>query len=665
VVSRAASAIVIAVGGLVLVGWALDIATLKSVLPGLATMKANTALAFILAGVSLWLLREDPSPRPSPLGGEGGRRLGEGRWWIAQGCACLVALLGALTLGEHLVGWDLGIDQLLFSSGRMAPATALGFLFLGLSLLLVAREKRGGQSAAHLLALGGALIALLALVGYAYNVQSLYGVGFYSSVALHTAFTSLALGVGVLFARPNRGLMAVVTSDTAGGVLARRVLLPAVGVPVVLGWLRLVGQRRGFYGTEFGLSLMVVSAVAILGILIWWSAGSLYRTDMERRRALEELVEREARFRGTLEAAPDAVIIVNAGGRIVLTNAQTEALFGYKQEELLDKPLESLLPDRFRGRHAEHRTGYMSAPRPRPMGAGLDLYARRKDGSEFPVDVKLSPLETAEGTIVISAVRDITERKRTEQEIRKLNEELEQRVIERTAELEAANKELEAFSYSVSHDLRAPLRAIDGFSRIVVEKHAAELPAEAQRYLGTVRENAKQMGQLIDDLLSFSRLSRQAMKIQRVEMAGLARQALAELRAEQEGRRVEVSIGDMPPGQGDPALLRQVLVNLLSNALKFTRRREAAQIEVGCRTEGGEPVWFVRDNGVGFDMRYADKLFSVFQRLHRPEEYEGTGVGLAIVQRIVHRHGGRVWAEADVDKGASFYFTLEGGSRNG
>jgi len=671
-VTQAASAIAIVVGGLVLAGWTLDIGVLKSVLPGLVTMKPNTALAFILAGVALWLLREDPSPRPSPPGGEGGRRLGEGRRRVGQACASLVALVGLLTLGEYLSGWDLRIDQLLFKEasgtigtpfpGRMASNTALNVLMLGLALLLLDAETRHGHRPVQFLALAAALSSLLALIGYSYGVNALYDATSNTAMALHTSATFMLLCAGILFARPDRGLMALFMSDTAGGILARRLLPPAVGIPLVLGWLRLAGQHAGFYETEFGLSLMVLAAIVVLTMLIWWSAGSLYRTDMERRRALEELKEREARFRGVLEAAPDAVIIVNAGGRIVLTNAQTEAMFGYKREELLDKPLESLLPDRFRGRHAEHRTGYMSAPRGRPMGAGLDLYARRKDGSEFPVDVKLSPLETAEGTIVISAVRDITERKKAEEQIRRLNEELEQRVIERTAELEAANKELEAFSYSVSHDLRAPLRAIDGFSRIVVERHAAELPADAQRHLGTVRENAKQMGQLIDDLLSFSRLSRQALKIQRVEMAGLARQALAELRAEQEGRRVEVSIRDMPAGQGDPALLRQVLVNLLSNALKFTRRREAAQIEVGWRTEGGEPVWFVRDNGVGFDMRYGDKLFSVFQRLHRPEEYEGTGVGLAIVQRIIHRHGGRVWAEAEVDKGATFYFTLREGA---
>lgn len=239
-----------------------------------------------------------------------------------------------------------------------------------------------------------------------------------------------------------------------------------------------------------------------------------------------------------------------------------------------------------------------------------------------------------------------------------------------TAALEAANKELEAFSYSVSHDLRAPLRAMDGFSRILLEEYASQLSPEAQRYLRLVRDSARQMGLLIDDLLAFSRLSRQPLNKQPVAPAKLVRQALEELRAEQEGRRIEIIIGDPSAGSGqalpicqaDPILLKQVFVNLLSNALKFTRRREVARIEVGYLPrpgEGGEGgAYFVKDNGVGFDMRYADKLFGVFQRLHRAEEYEGTGVGLAIVQRIIHRHGGRVWAEAEVDGGATFYFTI-------
>ena len=230
----------------------------------------------------------------------------------------------------------------------------------------------------------------------------------------------------------------------------------------------------------------------------------------------------------------------------------------------------------------------------------------------------------------------------------------------RAEQLQQANSELEAFAYSVSHDLRAPLRAINGFSRILLEEHAPQLSDEAQHYLHLVRDNAQYMGQLVDDLLAFSRLSRQPLKLQRVVCTDLVRQVLVELGHEHEGRRVDITIGELPVCQADPVLLKQVFVNLLANALKFTRQRDVAVITIGCREDGGERIYFVQDNGVGFDMRYASKLFGVFQRLHSSEEYEGTGVGLAIVQRIIHRHGGRVWAEAVVDQGATFYFTLGG-----
>jgi signal transduction histidine kinase len=273
-------------------------------------------------------------------------------------------------------------------------------------------------------------------------------------------------------------------------------------------------------------------------------------------------------------------------------------------------------------------------------------------------------------------------------------ENMQMQLNHRAEQLEVANKELEAFSYSISHDLRAPLRAMDGFSRILLEEHASQLSAEARRYLGLVRGNTQQMGHLIEDLLAFSQLIRQPLKKQTVAPAEVVRQALAELRAGQEERNIEVTIGDLPVCEADPALLKQVWVNLLSNALKFTRKRKVARIEAGYmtiedfRSQNADwaarlpqseilnlkshsaslrgqvsAIYYVRDNGVGFDMQYVHKLFGVFQRLHRSEEYEGTGVGLAIVQRIVHRHGGRIWAEAEVDKGATFYFTLGGGTR--
>ena len=243
--------------------------------------------------------------------------------------------------------------------------------------------------------------------------------------------------------------------------------------------------------------------------------------------------------------------------------------------------------------------------------------------------------------------------------IRQLNADLELRVIERTTQLEAANRELEAFSYSVSHDLRTPLRAIDGFSQVVLTQFGPQLPEDGRRYLQTIRAGAQKMGALIDDLLAFARLNRQELSKRSFDTGKLVSNALEELGSPWPERKVEVRLDELPVSSGDPALLKQVWLNLLSNALKYTRKREIAVLEIGCLKTKGIDTFFVRDNGTGFDMRYADKLFGVFQRFHRAENYEGTGVGLAIVQRIIHRHGGHIWADSAVNQGTTFYFTME------
>jgi two-component system, sensor histidine kinase and response regulator len=265
----------------------------------------------------------------------------------------------------------------------------------------------------------------------------------------------------------------------------------------------------------------------------------------------------------------------------------------------------------------------------------------------------------------LSVVLPVLARALTVRQLRLENAALEKRIRERTTELEAANKgleaankELEAFSYSVSHDLRAPLRHIDGFSRLLVDGHSASLSPAGQRLLGQVCSAAERLGKLIDDLLNFSRLSRQPLVKRTVSLSNLVQEVLRELEGDREGRNVEIRLGNLPDCLGDAALLKQVFVNLLSNAQKFTRKKEQALIELDCQQKDGELQCLVRDNGAGFDMKYADRLFGVFQRLHHVDQFEGTGVGLSIVQRIIHRHGGRIWPESELDRGTTFHFTL-------
>lgn len=526
----------------------------------------------------------------------------------------------------------------------------------------------------------------------------------------------------------------------------------------------------------------LLGAFFVLLLLLVVVSGVITHKDCLRRRSESRIRDSEARFRGLLDSAPDAVIIVDDQGLITLVNAQTEQWFGYDRDELVDRPIEVLIPKRFRDAHESHRQDYIHSPTIRPMGMNLDLAGRRKDGSEFPVEVSLSPLHTEQGLLVTSIIRDITtrkqaeeaqhqvqaryqdlvnnlpvgvyrkttegngqfievnpamltmfeadnmeellthpvgelyvdpeqrreyyrqifeqgavnnvelrlrtlrgrefdasvtaamkqqdsdgriyidavvedigDRKRSERRIQQLNESLRSR----STELETINRELEAFSYSVSHDLRAPLRAIDGFSRTLLNDYDKALDERGRDRLGRVRAAAQRMAVLIDELLRLSRVSRTEISREGVDLSQIARQVMEEFHQDDPQRAVNLKLNPNLRTRADPRLLRVVMDNLLGNAWKFTKGCDEALIEIGNNLNGNEEhVFFVRDNGAGFDMAFADKLFGAFQRLHDNHEFPGTGIGLATVQRVIHKHGGRIWAESEVGRGATFYFTL-------
>ncbi len=413
--------------------------------------------------------------------------------------------------------------------------------------------------------------------------------------------------------------------------------------------VRLLSERKG---REVATRTVMTAALlfCVVGGVLTSTTQFLLarRLETQRLALVSEIALREAaelRFRTILDQAPQPIIVSDGEGRILEVNSETVAEFGYGREELIGQSGAMLVPARDQVARAERRKEILGEFKARSLGP--DLVCVRKDGSEFPAVARLCPIQTPDGPQFITSLVNVSERKRIEDELLRANQ-----------AFEAANKELEAFAYSVSHDLRAPLRGMTGFSQILIEDFGSQLPPQAQEYLGRIQRAGTRMGQLIDDMLTLSRISRGELGHESVNLSALAADVLDDLRKTEPERKVECAVADGLKVTGDARLLRILLDNILGNAWKFTGHAAIPCIEFATTSTDGGQAFYVRDNGAGFDMAYADKLFGAFQRLHTSDEFPGTGIGLAIAQRIVNRHGGRIWAEGSVGNGATFYFTV-------
>lgn len=643
VFSRVVAVLAVAIGFSVLLGWEFGSVALKSVLPGFATMKANTALAFVLCGAALWFLH-----RPV-------HKQNAARVWLGGGCAAVVILIGVVTLGEYLFGWNPGIDQLLFRDtatapplhpGRPAFATALNFSLLGAAFLLMEVDARVSRYIAQGMGLIVFSIGFLALLGYAYHVSALYHVPAYSSMAVHTGILFVLLSVALPCTQPERGWIGMVTEEGPGGTLLR-LLLPAVVLgPPIIGGIWLAWERAGLYHSRFGLALFATSNMLVFSAMVWFAAYSIQSVEAERKRAEQQL---KASFKEVcdLKTALDEhaiVAITDPQGKITFANDKFCAISKYSREELLGQD-HRIVNSAY---HSKEFIGDLW----RTIASGRvwhgEIKNKAKDGSYYWVDTTIVPFLNADGKpyqyVVIRA--DITERKQQAEAILHANEALER-----------SNVELQQFAYIASHDLQTPLRNISGFLQLLKSHYAGKLDEKADHWIRRSIQSSQQLHVLITDILAYSRVDSRARPFKPVSLREVFDDSVGLLEASIRDAGGEVTCDELPTVMGDQSQLVQLMHNLIGNGLKY-HGPEPPRVHVSAERLGDDWVVSVRDNGIGIAPKHHERIFEIFKRLHTREEYPGTGIGLAVCRRVVHRHGGKIWAESETDHGSVFKFTI-------
>jgi signal transduction histidine kinase len=664
VLPRAAALLAVAIAVCALSGWALHVDVLKSIVPREAPLEANTAVGLLLAGGALWMLLTEERPRRRDVF-----------------VAIAVLLLGLLTLAQHVFDLDFAIDELLFADitdlpgkvpGRMSPYSAVALVGIGLALAVFsAPTLRPVVWAAAALA---AVIGAVPLAGYVSNAAAVIGNRWLSPLAASVGFVLLGGGI---FAASVRG-MEWRRRRAPRSSVERKVLAAFAGALLLLvaGALFTYRASVDFAESSEGISRTEQLRDALDDLYVVLSGAESAQAAYLLTGRIQSR-EEYSRLAASSHAYQRTIASFVAGDPTQA--ADLDRLKAHVQRRL--KLLEEVTALYDENGLSSAREAIASDEGAASMRAILELTTRMDERGEavliqrentlartrqLTLGSLLLTLAVATGIFIAlfrGISREMSARADAELDLRERNREvlaLNSELAQRAAEVEAMNKELEAFSYSVSHDLRAPLRHIDGYIEMLLEEAGETLSEEAKRHLAVIADSSRHMSDLIDDLLDFSKSGRVELHAERVDLGPLASDVIRSLEMGTRGRAIEWDIEDLPAVRGDPALLRQVFVNLIDNAVKYTRQRDSAVIRIGSAgVQQGRQVVFVQDNGVGFDMKHAAKLFGLFQRLHRADEFEGTGIGLANVRRIVARHGGTVWVEAEPGRGATFYFSLE------
>lgn len=630
----ASGLLIIITGIVVMFGWVYHIDILTTVRPGYAAMKFNTAISLILLSNAMLLL----IPAQDKV-----------KWvYISKIFSALAFFIGAWSFIQFFMNHSYNINTLFFSHDEnhhhdfiMSPHTAFCISGVGLSIFLAKAKRIYLRKICQYVLHVTTLIAFAVLVGYLYGVPELQKLSMMSSMAVHTSIALILLSVSASLINPALGITGIFTGTMIGHMMARRLFFSLLAGILLAGYLRIFSHRYGLVSVEFGISLLTVSFCVITLILIWIVSSILNRAHRRLQAAKENL-------RRVVEAAPYALVMSDKAGMIYEVNSKTKEMFGYKPGELKYKNVAMLVPSYFREEWMKKRTSFLESPAVKHYGFDDEIPALRKDGTVFPIEIVLTPIKTDDGVKILSFVSDITARKANENIITK-----------QLIELQSKNQELEQFNYISSHDLQEPLRTLLNYIQLLEEDYP-DLNPEVLEHLKVMEASVKRMSTVVRSLLDFGRLGRNK-KLVLTDCRQIINDVLSDLSTiiKQNNATIVINDEEQPPKvYAYESELRQLFQNLINNAIKFRKKDVDPFIEISCKRISGYYEFAVADNGIGIDQKHFEKIFDIFQRLHKESEFAGHGIGLANCKKIAEMHGGKIWVESAPGRGSTFKFTI-------